>query len=582
MRPERGHPAGKPVQRNSLVAAGLDVSVDWTFVRGFPAGVHRLVSLADQGPPRVIQGLDVRTLPLSPEEAFVLSRIDGRTAAADIALATGLAESRVLECLRRLQELGAVGFGGAPGAPPVPRPEVSPQSATPPRRNSSVRLRPAVEEASSTATPHPASLNYDPALLDEVCDLDRDRKKIILDRFHSLDQLTHYTILEVAEDATKEEIKEAYYLRVGLFHPDRYFGKDLGSFKPKLEKVFGALTKAYDTLTRRRAREEYDRYLAARRRTAPLRPSLPPTRLTPTPAPFRATVPAPPPHAAAEARGVAEAQGIARDAGENRAPSSSAQGWPAEARRALEPHPTPDAPSTAEARRTQQVSMPPSDPEAARRALARKLRGSRPSIPPPPRAPSVDTAAAAEAVTGDLKARYNRRMEDAATARFDRYRKLAEEAIQAGHFPSAVNALKVALSLAPEDPELTELLARTQEQADVAHADQFLEQARYEEKDGRLASAAQAYERAARGKKSAHLYDRAATCLIEAGTDARKAIDLARKAVDLEANRGQYRLTLARAYHLANLPASASREIRRAAELAPENDEIKTWLKRLR
>src|SRR5690606_35084267 len=96
-------------------------------------------------------------------------------------------------------------------------------------------------------TPHPASLNYDPALLDEPADLDRERKKLILDRYFALEQLTHYAILEVAEDASKEQIKEAYYQRVGLFHPDRYFGKDLGSFKPKLEKVFGALTKAYDT-----------------------------------------------------------------------------------------------------------------------------------------------------------------------------------------------------------------------------------------------------------------------------------------------------------------------------------------------
>jgi curved DNA-binding protein CbpA len=503
--------------------------------------------LADQGPPRVIQGLDVRTLPLSPEEAFVLSRIDGRTAAADIALATGLPESRVVECLRRLQGLGAIGFEGAPGVPPVPTPDVSPQSSAPPRRHSSVRLRPAVEEASVSATAHPASLSYDPALLDEPCDLDRERKKLILDRFHALDQLTHYSILEVAEDASKEEIKEAYYLRVGVFHPDRYFGKDLGSFKPKLERVFGALTKAYDTLTRRRSREEYDRYLAARRRTAPLRPSLPPTRLTPAPGPMHgippaaSAAPAAPPPSASEAPRV----------------------------------PTP-APLSSGA------AGPPSDPEAARRALARKLRGSRPSIPPPPKAPSVDSAAVTEAVTEDLKARYAKRLEESGAARLDRYRKLAEEALQAGHFPSAVNALKVALSVAPGDPELTELLARTQEQADIAHADQFLEQARYEEKDGRLASAAQAYERAARGKKSASLYDRAAVCLIEAGTEPRKAIELARKAVDLEANRGQYRLTLARAYHLANLPASASSEIRRAAELAPDSDEIKTWLKRLR
>src|SRR5690606_6014919 len=118
---------------------------------------------------------------------------------------------------------------------------------------------------------HPAARAYDPALLDEPAELDLERKKLILDLYYSLDQLTHYALLEVPENATKEQIKEAYYQRVGLFHPDRYFGKELGNFKARLEKVFGALTKAYDTLSRKRAREEYDRYLSARRHTAGLR-----------------------------------------------------------------------------------------------------------------------------------------------------------------------------------------------------------------------------------------------------------------------------------------------------------------------
>jgi len=512
------------------------------------------VSLADQGPPRLVDGLDVRSLPLSPEDAFVLSRVDGHAVPGDIAASTGLPEERVVECLQRLRALGAIRNGANAAVASMQAPAAEAAASTP-RTNSSVRLRPSSGDGNADA-PRATLSAEDLALLKEPGDLDEDRRRLILEYFNALERHTHYSILGVGEDATKAEIKAAYYDLVGSFHPDRYFGKELGSFKSRLEKVFGALTKAYDVLTRRRSREEYDRYLAARRTTAGLSGSAPPVRVTPIPVPGLSTAaPAPAPR-----------------------PRSATSSAPAPSSAPLSPPPTVRSaalpPFT--------TSLPPAaDPEAMRRALARKLRGSRPSIPAPPRAPALDPQTLGTA-SCDLRARYAKHLEDATEGQVKRYRKLAEEAIEAQHFPSAINALKVALSVAPEDPELSSLLEQTQEQANIAHADQYLERARYEEKDGRLLNAASSYERAARGKKNAALYDRAAWCLIQAGTEARRAVELARKAVELDGNRGQYHLTLARAYHLAQLPASASVEIKRAQELAPDNDEIKIWVKRLR
>jgi tetratricopeptide (TPR) repeat protein len=45
-------------------------------------------------------------------------------------------------------------------------------------------------------------------------------------------------------------------------HPDRYFGKRLGSFKQKMEQVFARVTVAYDTLSKNKTRAEYDARLA--------------------------------------------------------------------------------------------------------------------------------------------------------------------------------------------------------------------------------------------------------------------------------------------------------------------------------
>lgn len=51
---------------------------------------------------------DYRTLPLTPEEGFVLSRIPGSVRAADLASLTGLDPKRVAEIARHLVEIGAL------------------------------------------------------------------------------------------------------------------------------------------------------------------------------------------------------------------------------------------------------------------------------------------------------------------------------------------------------------------------------------------------------------------------------------------------------------------------------------------
>lgn len=490
----------------------------------------------------------MRALPLSPEEAFVLSRVDGSATPYDIAASTGLSDARVQDCLAHLSDLGAIIF---PGAKPARLRD--PQAAAAPR-GSGARMRVAVEE-SSVAVLHPAARDYDASLLHEPADLTQERKTQILDTFFALDRLNHYQLLGVSEEADKKAIKAAYYELVSVFHTDRYFGKNLGAFKPRLEKVFGALTKAHDTLTRSKTREDYDRYLAARRRTAGLESSAPPRRMTPAPmAAVPAEEPTPAPPQAEKVPGAAHA-----------------------ADPFIPPPPPPP-------RWSSDSVPPPADPEAVRRALARKLRGSRGSVPPPSPSsiPPMDDEAVRRSVNEDLKQLYERKALDSQHSQLARYRGLAEQALTGGNLPSAINALKVALSLAPEDKELLSLLADAEERSDVAMADQFLEQAKYEEQDGQLARAAKAYARAARGKKSAQLYDRAAACLVEAGTDLRQAVEYARKATTIDPKRGQYHLTLARAYYLSNMPTSGSAEIKRALELAPDNDDIKAWAKRLK
>src|SRR5262245_46812159 len=67
--------------------------------------------------PRQSPGCDIKSLPLKPSEAYLLSRIDAAVTERELALITGLPQAEVEAALDRLVELGAIQFVGANGAP---------------------------------------------------------------------------------------------------------------------------------------------------------------------------------------------------------------------------------------------------------------------------------------------------------------------------------------------------------------------------------------------------------------------------------------------------------------------------------
>lgn len=481
--------------------------------------------------PRLVDGVDMRKLPIGPEEAFVLTRIDGRSSEADIAAATGLDGGRVHQSLVRLVELGAVRYDGVVASsspPPRERPTVPPQ----------VRLSHPVIETKATEHPdaeHPAAALYDPAELDEPVDLDLPRRRKILDYFYRLDTASHYEMLAVPETADKKDVKEAYFKIVGVFHPDKYYGKNLGSFKTKLERVFQRLTEAQEVLSRKQTRDEYDAYLASQRRTKRLEQA------------FR---------------------------GESTELEAIRQKIEQEARIAERQSQAPPSGS----------SPPATDPEERRRALARKLRGSlappaRTSAPPEPQ---VSRAAIQEHVADELKRRYEARLSQARDNQVKKYIEAADGALATRDVVSAANALRIAVTLSPDDAELKARFEETQTKASALLADTYLEQAKYEETNKHWLEAAATYEKVARGKPSANIWDKIAMCLYEGGGDMKKAGEMARKAVAAAPKSVEPRLTLAKIYVKAGMKESALAEFERISQMTPGDDNIKDWIKRIK
>ncbi len=103
---------------------------------------------------------------------------------------------------------------------------------------------------------------FNPADLAEDVDLDEARRKAILFAEAQAGTGTHYDVLGLPWNAPADAARAAYIERVKIFHPDRYPGKRLGSYRARLERVFRRLTEARDVLADDARRPAYARATA--------------------------------------------------------------------------------------------------------------------------------------------------------------------------------------------------------------------------------------------------------------------------------------------------------------------------------
>jgi curved DNA-binding protein CbpA len=483
------------------------------------------------------QGKSLRDFPLAPVEGFVLSRIDGTITERDLVTLTGLDEALVKGALDKLSSLGIVGFDGATPAPRPSQTRLSPATVPP---------KPVTEISGTdeSGRPEPRRGLYDPSELDEDVDLPVEHRRRILDLYYQLDALDHYALLGVPRTAEKKAIKKAYYDLAAVFHPDRYFRKRLGSFKAKMEIVFGRLTQVHDTLTDKAQRAEYDAYLEATATTRKLEhdldvANLPPLRKSAPPVEAARISATPPP-----------------------------------------PEPAPTAPEG------EKISTPVRNvnvSERARRdALARRLLGGRlgsPSLSPPrpsvaPAPPSPDPEA--------LKRHYLARTTAVRDNIARKHLQVAREAMARSDWVAATTSYKLAVEHAPDDPGLRAELEQAQAKANDVLAEAYRKQAAHEERMGNWVDAARSWTRVARaapGDVAAH--ERAAHAILKSGGSLHEAAQLGQRAIQLDPGSVTARATLAEVYLAAGLPLNARREIEAALRLAPSDPHVKDLAKRV-
>ena len=174
--------------------------------------------LPEEQIPRLVQDADVRAHEMTGQDAFVHSCIDGVLNVDDIADITVLSREEAVASIERLVALGLVEW----------------------------------------VTPKASSAPPETELSSDV-ELDEELQKHIHETYHRSTKLNHYELLGVEMDARRSDIREAYFAMSKTFHPDAYFGKNLGPYKSQMEVIFRRITDAYEAVGRSKKREAYDR-----------------------------------------------------------------------------------------------------------------------------------------------------------------------------------------------------------------------------------------------------------------------------------------------------------------------------------
>ncbi|MBX3270244.1 MAG: DnaJ domain-containing protein [Sandaracinaceae bacterium] len=425
--------------------------------------------------------------------------------------------------------------------------------------------------ASSTDAPPPVPEG-------EALDLDAERRRRIDDLYFALELLDHYEVLGVPREAPRAVVRDAYFQLSKVFHPDTMFRKRLGPYKARMEAIFQRLTEAYETLGKKKGREEYDRYLGVLDKTREVERALDER-----------------PDEDERGRLGRQAAQIEADVAMGRPPSTPGTELPeglgagdAPARPRTSAPPVAPASSTPPARR----EMSEEGKRRQRELMAKKLRGAgassasarRPSpVAPPPTAPKADRQEVLRGLTSTLR---QARAQTGGTDPIQRHLAQAKRAEAEGDVAEAANHLRAALLMAPERADVEAEHQRVAGLVAASMAASYEQQARYEEGHGKWAAAAISWGKVVAGRPDDPSAMRhAAEALVAARGDLHRAAALAQRAVELSSgDAGRHAkslLTQAKVFVAAGLGRNARRVLQRALELDPGNEIAENLLRDL-
>jgi curved DNA-binding protein CbpA len=238
--------------------------------------------------------LRFQQLPLSPNDGFVLSRVDGSLSAREIEQVIPLPVDDVRRSLLGLLSTGVLEYQ-APGKEKEARPgtDTRPVEAPPDAAAESPPPEGPAPDAGGDAPPGAEPLSLPPdtfafpagaegsppkeasALREEPApdEATTERRREIEEAWEGLRSKNHFEVLGLDRKATATDVKGAYFRLARRFHPDVHHEASLSDMRDKLEAVFIRLGEAYEILRDRDKRADYEERLGRPRPPASTAPS---------------------------------------------------------------------------------------------------------------------------------------------------------------------------------------------------------------------------------------------------------------------------------------------------------------------
>ena len=222
-----------------------------------------------------------KNLKLTPEEGFVLSRVDGESSADEIAKLSPMGETETLRCICALVVAGVLELEStrAPVEPPTRASAPRPVESPPPPIVSS----PKPKEA--------------PPQSNELSETARQFQEEMRRKHNTAHKVTYYELLDIEAMATPDEIKAGYFRLAKKLHPDHRAGLKIHEPDGAFDDLYLAVKAAYEVLSSETERRRYD-FSLEKKRPKPATPAAepPPSANTSTrPKPKAPVAPGPPP-----------------------------------------------------------------------------------------------------------------------------------------------------------------------------------------------------------------------------------------------------------------------------------------------
>lgn len=201
--------------------------------------------------PIPIANVDIVSLSPTAEQYFLFSRVDGKLTVEQLCQTSGLGRESTLNCLKYLANAGAVEIPGFKSADSL---DIAPGDVD------------KDDLDKNRVTPNypipPDAFEYDPELLALEAPLDDTARRELICLYEQLDAMSYYDLFGLSMEAKRKEIKKAYFRLSKRYHPDNFFRQDLGQLGVMQETIFKEIARAYQTLSKKSSRKEYDTALS--------------------------------------------------------------------------------------------------------------------------------------------------------------------------------------------------------------------------------------------------------------------------------------------------------------------------------